>query len=389
MIEDVINQPVDGHFAEILYENLTSEPPNNYRRLFILTAWTTYSGLYQLTQAFRKFRLNGGEIFAVTGISLGGTSVEGLKLLYELSDKLCIFHDKRTLFHLKLYIFQNESTAKVIVGSNNLTHGGLFSNYEIARIITIDLSNDTEAKLFSKFKRVFDFYSTPSKVCRVFDDSLLSSLVRSKLVTSERNKAFLRTYSDARQDSEENDLFGSFSYTISPLFLNNKGVKNYKVEKIELQDLTSLKFYMNLSKLQGNIPGEARIPTTARDQANDFWGWPRQYTRTSRNQGTQVRYYVEWKTKWKIVNESTGKSSIDDVRLYLLEANKDFRFYSAVLVSFGADSLDIIEISRPQRNEGFTFLCKLAKKGTAIHNQWSEYLSQSIKNSVRRFGYVY
>ncbi len=389
MIEDVINQPVDGQFAEILYENLTSEPPNNYRRLFILTAWTTYSGLYQLTQAFQKFRSNGGEIFAVTGISLGGTSVEGLKLLYELSDSLCIFHDKRTLFHPKLYIFQNDSTAKVIVGSNNLTHGGLFSNYEIARIINIDLSNDTEATLFIKFKRVFDFYSTPSSVCRAFDDSLLSSLVKSKLVTSERNKAFLRTYSDARQDIEENALFGSFSYTISPLFLNKKGTKNYKVEKIELQDLTSLKFYMNLSKLQGNIPGEARIPTTARDLANDFWGWPRQYTRTSRNQGRQVRHYVEWKTKWKIVNEFTGKSSIDDVRLYLLEANKDFRFYSAVLVSFGADSFDIIEISRPQRAEGFTFLCRLAKKGTAIHNQWSKHLSQSIKNSVRRFGYAY
>ena len=288
-----------------------------------------------------------------------------------------------------MYIFQNDSTAKVIVGSNNLTHGGLFSNYEIARIINIDLSNDTEATLFIKFKRVFDFYSTPSSVCRAFDDSLLSSLVKSKLVTSERNKAFLRTYSDARQDIEENALFGSFSYTISPLFLNKKGTKNYKVEKIELQDLTSLKFYMNLSKLQGNIPGEARIPTTARDLANDFWGWPRQYTRTSRNQGRQVRHYVEWKTKWKIVNEFTGKSSIDDVRLYLLEANKDFRFYSAVLVSFGADSFDIIEISRPQRAEGFTFLCRLAKKGTAIHNQWSKHLSQSIKNSVRRFGYAY
>ena len=200
---------------------------------------------------------------------------------------------------------------------------------------------------------------------------------------------FLRTNLDTGQNIEENELFGSFSYPISPLFLNKKVTKNYTVELIEQQDSTNLKFYMDLSKLQGNIPGEARIPLTARNLANDFWGWPRQYTRTSRNQGGQVRHYVEWKTKWKIVDESTRRSTIDDVRLYLLEANKDFRFYSAELVKFGADSSDIIEISRPQSAKSFTFLCRLAKKGTPLYAQWFKHLTQSVKNSPRRFGYLY
>jgi HKD family nuclease len=388
MIEDVLNQPINGQFGEFLYENLVLEPPKNFANVFILTAWTTYSGLHQLSQAFEKFSSLGGRIEAVTGISLGGTSIEGLKLLNELTDSLFIFHNKSSIFHPKIYIFQKKDEAKILVGSNNLTRGGMFSNYEVARIMTLNLQDNKDKILYSKFKNIFDFYSTPSGVCRKYNDALLASLVRDKLVPSERNKSFLKTHSDGSIAAAKSKIFDSISYPINPLFLKRNKTVKYKVDKIEQEDITTLKFYMDLTKLQGNIPGEARIPQMARDMANDFWGWPGEYTRMSRNQGKGVRYYVEWKTKWKIIDTSNDRSVFDNVRLYLLESNKDFRFYSAALVNLGADKFDIVEITR-STNDDYAFLCRLAKQGTEIHNQWKKYLTHNVKNSERKFGYVY
>ena len=265
----------------------------------------------------------------------------------------------------------------------------MFSNYEVARIMTLNLQDNNDKILYSKFKNIFDFYSTPSGVCRKYNNALLTALVLDKLVTSERNKSFLKTHSDVSIASTKSKIFDSISYPVNPLFLKRNKTVKYKVDKIEQENITTLKFYMDLTKLQGgNIPGEPRIPQMARDMANDFWGWPGEYTRMSRNQGKGVRYYVEWKTKWKIIDTSNDRSVFDNVRLYLLESNKDFRFYSAALVNLGADKFDIVEITRSTNND-YTFLCRLAKQGTEIHNQWKKYLTHNVKNSERKFGYVY
>ncbi len=47
-------------------------------------------------------------------------------------------------FHPKVYVVEHAATATVIVGSNNLTEGGFFSNYEAATLATFDLPTDAE-----------------------------------------------------------------------------------------------------------------------------------------------------------------------------------------------------------------------------------------------------
>jgi hypothetical protein len=69
----------------------------------------------------------------VVGIDLGGTSRDVLEEL--LRWKICdvfVIHNalENVTFHPKVYLFERAESATLFVGSNNLTDGGLYTNYE-------------------------------------------------------------------------------------------------------------------------------------------------------------------------------------------------------------------------------------------------------------------
>jgi len=68
------------------------------------------------------------------GIDAGGTSVEGLVNLMDALENrgnIWIFRNANSsTFHPKIYLFRNEELADLVIGSGNLTEGGLFTNYE-------------------------------------------------------------------------------------------------------------------------------------------------------------------------------------------------------------------------------------------------------------------
>jgi len=73
------------------------------------------------------------------------------KLLSELSrlpnTEVRIFCDKKRLFHAKIYCFRGAEKVKVVVGSSNLTAGGLFHNIEMNVLFETDPSNPEIQKL--------------------------------------------------------------------------------------------------------------------------------------------------------------------------------------------------------------------------------------------------
>ncbi|MFA4846545.1 MAG: phospholipase D family protein [Patescibacteria group bacterium] len=76
----------------------------------------------------------GTRLCLTIGIDLGGTSRDVLEELLRWNCEIFIFHNtiSRATFHPKVYLFQGEESATLFIGSNNLTDGGFYTNYEAA-----------------------------------------------------------------------------------------------------------------------------------------------------------------------------------------------------------------------------------------------------------------
>ena len=74
-----------------------------------------------------------------------------------------------------------------MIGSGNLTEGGLFTNYEAGLRILLDLSDARQAAILQSMERVFSNWSDPaSGTARILDDTLLNRLATLNLVPSEK-----------------------------------------------------------------------------------------------------------------------------------------------------------------------------------------------------------
>ena len=87
---------------------------------------------------------HGVDIRFVLGIDLGGTSQEVLQELLRWNIDARVVKHRRPghTFHPKLYLFEWEEQGTIIIGSNNITEGGFFGNYEGAACVTYTLPGE-------------------------------------------------------------------------------------------------------------------------------------------------------------------------------------------------------------------------------------------------------
>jgi hypothetical protein len=168
-------------------------------------------------------------------------------------------------------------------------------------------------------------------------------------------------------------------------------------QKPLLAQLDPTAFYMTLAKTKKdnpNIPGEQRVPLPARDMAEDFWGWPDNYTRKVsprfKDKAKEERIYWNWSPKWKIWSaDDPAATTTKEIRMYYYENSSDFRVHPGALNQLGAVAGDIIQLTKVDREDA-TYDCALAKQGTPQHAEWTTYLVNKVKsgNSERAFGFI-
>ena len=94
----------------------------------------------------------------LAGIRNGITSAQGLADCLDLG---CLTYvvdtgSRRLLFHPKVYFSRNATEARVIVGSANLTYGGLNSNIEASIVLSLSLSDTDDAAFVQSLEDKFD-----------------------------------------------------------------------------------------------------------------------------------------------------------------------------------------------------------------------------------------
>lgn len=113
----------------------------------VVVAWAKESGLRRIRPLLRTFRARGGIARILLGIDAGGASVEGLRAAISDFDEATVLHDASGTFHPKLYIINGEAVSVIVIGSSNLTRGGLFANYEAGVCLELDLTQDADAQV--------------------------------------------------------------------------------------------------------------------------------------------------------------------------------------------------------------------------------------------------
>ncbi|CAM5298221.1 hypothetical protein LSHI6S_00605 [Leifsonia shinshuensis] len=112
----------------------------------------------------------------ITGLSAGGATRQGLERALELCDTVdVVFDASGPTFHPKVYFLRDGDAASALVGSHNLTPGGLFRNVEAG--IEVRKEEAEDEPLFSKIDEWLDSLVSDSAMTVRLDASLLDELV--------------------------------------------------------------------------------------------------------------------------------------------------------------------------------------------------------------------
>ncbi|WP_423921313.1 phospholipase D family protein [Frigoribacterium sp. 2-23] len=197
-LADFIEHARDQHFDEIR----------------IAVAWAKRSGLGRVWDALDQFRTQGGTVILIVGVSEGGATREGLELAIKAADQAFVFHDPRRTFHPKVYYASSVARRALLVGSSNLTAGGLGWNYEAS--VWAEWDADEGADVTNQVGKWFETLVAASDSCRPLTAELIDELERSSDITLGSETGARRVQKKTSDTPEDNDSVAIA--TVSGLF---------------------------------------------------------------------------------------------------------------------------------------------------------------------------
>ena len=410
---DYIAQP-DTQLGKVLSDMLDADPSAS--RIVFVSAFVSLQTIMRLKQQILDLKGNGIDIRFVLGIDLGGTSQEVLQeiLGWNIDTKLVKHRRPGHTFHPKLYLFEWKDRGTIIIGSNNITEGGFFGNYEGAARVTYALPEETKA-FVNACNKLERFLNPDGPVSYQLTEKLLFELVdrgelpteaearvgrdflgKSKKLDTGKGKSIFGTEDIASPPPLPADVLERLvrdvrerRKAVKKKISKKKGSPTLPIDKHPSTSLLPAAFYMTLPKLQGeNIPGEGRIPLEAIELAKEFWGWPDEYMKEVSPRAGNDRVYWNWRPNWQIWSvDSPEDVTTQTVRMYMYANSSDFRFYVRPLVNAGGDLGDVVRIRRIAQSDA-EYECVLARKGTAEYEEWIKSCTQPVRNSTRNFGYA-
>lgn len=142
-VQKPTDQPLGrGRLLESLRLLLGSRDLNEF---YMVVAFAKVGPLLRLRADIEAWRAAGKSIHAVIGVDEQGTSVEALQFAIDHFSGTHVAHVPGPFtptFHPKIYAFRGPTQAVAFLGSNNLTVGGLESNFESHLRVQMNLPAD-------------------------------------------------------------------------------------------------------------------------------------------------------------------------------------------------------------------------------------------------------
>jgi HKD family nuclease len=249
------NTSTENHLSIIKEKISTAE------EIFIAVAFLKDSGLKRIETDLKNALERKAKLTIITGLDFYQTEPEALKKLqslkksYENCEILIYNQETNKTFHPKLYLFSIKNEHTGIIGSANLTDGGLTRNCELSMNFTFNNESPTYRQLLKEKEQLL-------QSATVIDDLSLSNYTRKYQIFKKNEKAakvnvekqintifqldtkaiekYLRNYSSNKE--EQNNYF----------LRKQNYLKAYEVlEFIRTENLDNVSFFSNYEKLVG------------------------------------------------------------------------------------------------------------------------------------------
>ena len=383
---EFVHQPSStNRLGDYLQDNL-SKPWTHFRAA---AAFVKRSGTRHIAAALARFSRT-GDIEIVVGIDQRGTSAEGLQDLLDAvlpKGRVIVFHNRMPLtFHPKVYLFKSPTAADIIVGSGNLTEGGLFTNYEAAFRLILDLTNLEQAATLQSIERVLDSWADPSTGTAIpLDSALLAQLTAAGLVPLEALAA---------PESGESERGGGAARNASPFFSARAEFRappapnrdQSPAAPTSFPAFRAIGFVMTLQRTDVGVgqttSGTSRrspeifIPLAARDANPEFWDWPERFVSDTQKSGKFDRQGVPMRLGGEVIS----------VNMMTWPDKRDFRLRSEALRSAG-DIGDILRMEKATPGADYEYYVEVVPQGTIQYPVYLALCRHSVRNSRKTFGY--
>ncbi len=370
-------------------------------------AFARFSGVRHLSMALNDFGKR-AELKISIGLDLGGTSSEALEELLACTTghgQIFVFHNRgRPTFHPKLYFFRNEHSALVIVGSGNLTEGGLYTNYEASMGVRLELKDADDRAFAQSVESTLDSWSDGvGGVSQLLTPVLLKDLLDTGAVVSESQLAAAtgaqqKAVKAGKTKNAPTSPFGALSVPKAPipgatftkpatLGLPHAVIEDLEIEENEAETATTNRtFLMTLQRTDVGVgqthTGTSRrspevfIPLAARDHDPDFWEWPDSFHEDPARAGKLDRQGVVFRI---------GTSTFE-VNMMTWPVKHDFRLRSEALRSAG-DVGDILRIEKAEPGKGIDYYAEIIPQGTSEFPKYEARCTEAVRNSKKQWGY--
>lgn len=179
MIGQGYNLTDDSSLAKELIDLFNS---NKYNKFTCLVAFASYGGITALTPYIQQARERGTQIKIILGVDEKCTSKEALEEVLSWDVNAFIYHTLNTnIFHPKIYLFENADYYTLIVGSNNLTEGGLVHNVECSLLVQDMQGTSINKAFYDYWKEMLDssdknlFEITQELIDQLYEENVVPS----------------------------------------------------------------------------------------------------------------------------------------------------------------------------------------------------------------------
>lgn len=141
--------------------NIVKQEMQSANNVQIAVAFLKYTGIKVIEKSMRQCLDNSGSLELIAGLDFKTTDSNALKYFINLKKEypkvnFYCFGDRKEnktniVFHPKIYLFEKGSEATGIVGSANMTRGGLMTNFEVNTVF-----KETKPLYFSQLQAIYN-----------------------------------------------------------------------------------------------------------------------------------------------------------------------------------------------------------------------------------------
>jgi HKD family nuclease len=400
----IISHP-DGHkrVGDLLNEHLASKQWTLFRAAI---AFAKRSGTKHIVSALCDFAKRSSVRISL-GVDHCGTSFEAAgDLLTAIGDKgeLWIFHNEsasRPTFHPKVYFFSNTKAAECLIGSGNLTEGGLFTNYEAFVHLRLNLENPQDEELRKEVENSLDLWTdTATGLGRRANIELLVELKEKGYLPSEaeinRATAVGERSIKGHDGTQPQKIFASVPVKRAPRINAGVPAKRGDFERGRAKPEKTSRVTGFVITLQNTdvgfgqkTPGKARraaelfVPKVCVQAEPDFWGWPNLFIRDEKRKDVDGDGFGKMDRKG--VRMRLSQSTLSVTWTYN-PVKKDYRMRNEVLRRAGNIG-DILRIELAPSGSDYDYDVEIISQRTSQFEAFAALCTEKVRNSPKKYGY--